>query len=150
MSANRILEQSPIHLLHRALQCAEEIFETELARVGVTARQYAVLNAVAAAEGASQTHLVDATGIDRSTLADIVRRLTRKGLLQRRRTREDARAYAVRLTEQGRRLLADAGPAARLVDERVLEVLPQRDRKYFMASLTAIVARLAAKAGQSR
>ncbi|MFZ1102753.1 MAG: helix-turn-helix domain-containing protein, partial [Hyphomicrobiaceae bacterium] len=39
------------------------------------------------------------TGIDRSTLADIVRRLTRKGLLQRCRTNEDARAYAVRLTD---------------------------------------------------
>ena len=40
-------------------------------------------------EGASQTKLVEHTRVDRSTLADIVRRLVRKGLPQRRRTRED-------------------------------------------------------------
>jgi DNA-binding MarR family transcriptional regulator len=150
VSVNESLDQSPIHLLHRAGQCAEKIFETEFAMTQVTPRQYAVLNAVAAAEGANQTNLVEATGIDRSTLADIVRRLTRKGLIQRRRTREDARAYAVRLTDQGRRLLAEAGPVARRADERVLEILPQRDRKHFLASLAAIVARLASDAAQRK
>jgi len=63
---------------------------------------------------------VDATGIDRSTLADVVRRLSKKGLLQRRRTREDARAYAVKLTDEGRRVLRGAEPLAKQVDERVL------------------------------
>ena len=58
----------------------------------LTPRQLAVLVTVAQNEGLSQTGLVDRTGIDRSTLADIVRRMQRKGLLQRRRTKEDARA----------------------------------------------------------
>ena len=71
----------------------------------LTPRQLAVLVTVANNEGLSQTGLVDRTGIDRSTLADIVRRLQRKGLLQRRRTKEDARAYAVKLTDEGRRVL---------------------------------------------
>jgi DNA-binding MarR family transcriptional regulator len=48
-------------------------------------------------EGLSQTGIVARTGIDRSTLADLVRRLQRKGLLQRRRTKDDARAYAVKM-----------------------------------------------------
>ncbi|MEQ1711924.1 MAG: MarR family transcriptional regulator, partial [Hyphomicrobium sp.] len=50
----------------------------------LTPRQYAVLITVAQNEGLSQTNLVDKTGIDRSTLADIVRRMLKKGLLQRR------------------------------------------------------------------
>jgi DNA-binding MarR family transcriptional regulator len=41
----------------------------------LTPRQLAVLVTVANNEGLSQTGLVDRTGIDRSTLADIVRRL---------------------------------------------------------------------------
>lgn len=105
----------------------------------LTPRQLAVLVTVAQNEGLSQTGLVDRTGIDRSTLADIVRRLQRKGLLQRRRTKEDARAYAVKLTEEGRRVLRTAEPAARRVDERILEALPNKQREQFIDELQAIV-----------
>ena len=80
------------------------------------------------------------TGIDRSTLADIVRRMQKKGLLQRRRAKEDARAYAVRLTEEGRRTLRAAEPVAKRVDVRILEALPARRRGQFIDALTAIVA----------
>ena len=81
------LEQSPIHLLHRAGQCAGEIFLTEMGAADLTPRQYAVLVTVSLWEGLSQTELVEKTGIDRSTLADIVRRMLKKGYLQRRRTK---------------------------------------------------------------
>ena len=106
----------------------------------LTPRQFAVLVTVSQNEGLSQTHLVERTGIDRSTLADIVRRMLKKGLLQRRRTKEDARAYAVKLTEEGWRVLRSAEPLARRVDDRVLAVLPnqtQRDR--FVSDLNTIV-----------
>ena len=82
------LNQSPTHLLHRAGQCAEDIFAAEVKVGGLTSRQFAVLVAVAHNEGLSQTDLVDCTGIDRSTMAEIARRMQRKGLLQRRRTRK--------------------------------------------------------------
>src|SRR6185312_16697833 len=110
------LHRSPIHLLHRAGQCAGDIFHAETKDGDLTPRQLAVLVTVAQNEGLSQTGLVDRTGIDRSTLADIVRRLQRKGLLQRRRTKEDARAYAVKLTDEGRRVLRTAEPIAKKVD----------------------------------
>ena len=105
----------------------------------LTPRQLAVLTTVAQNEGVSQTRLVDRTGIDRSTLADIVRRMQRKGLLQRRRTKEDARAYAVKLTDEGRRLLRLAEPLAKRVDDRILEALPARQREQFVDDLLAIV-----------
>ena len=90
-------------------------------------------------EGLSQTGLVDRTGIDRSTLADIVRRMQRKGLLHRRRTKEDARAYAVKLTDEGRRVLRTAEPTSRRVDERILEALPSKQREQFIDDLQLIV-----------
>ncbi len=133
------LHVSPIHLLHRAGQCAGEIFQAEIKEGDLTPRQLAVLMTVANNEGVSQTGLVDRTGIDRSTLADIVRRMQRKGLLQRRRTREDARAYAVRLTEEGKKVLKTAEPLAKRVDERILEALPPKQREQFVEELTAIV-----------
>src|SRR5262245_2420870 len=136
---NDRLGRSPIHLLHRAGQCAGDIFHAEMKVDGLTPRQLAVLVTVSQNEGLSQTGLVERTGIDRSTLADIVRRMQRKGLLQRRRTKEDARAYAVKLTDAGRRVLRAADPAAKRVDQRILEGLPGKQREQFMNELQSIV-----------
>jgi len=133
------LRNSPLHLLHRAGQCAGDIFQAEMATGDLTPRQYAVLVTVSEHEGLSQTNLVELTGIDRSTLADIIRRMLKKGLLQRRRTKEDARAYAVRLTDEGWRTLQQAQPLAQRVDERVLSVLPGQQRDRFLQDLSLIV-----------
>ena len=137
--ASNRLDRSPLHLLHRAGQCAAEIFQAELGSGDLTPRQYAVLLTVSSNEGLSQTHLVDRTGIDRSTLADIVRRMLKKGLLQRRRTKEDARAYAVKLTDEGWRVLKSAEPLTRKVDERILSALPTNQRDRLLQDLNAIV-----------
>lgn len=133
------LTRSPVHMLHRAGQCAGEVFHAEMQTGDLTPRQYAVLLTVSNNEGISQTGLVEHTGIDRSTLADIVRRMLKKGLLQRRRTKEDARAYAVKLTEEGRRVLRQADPVTQRVDDRILEALPAKQRESFLDNLSLIV-----------
>lgn len=135
------LRRSPIHLLHRAGQCAADLFQGVMSGT-VTPRQLAVLVTVADNEGLSQTGVVERTGIDRSTLADIVRRLAKRGLIQRRRSRGDARAYVLKLTEEGERSLKAAEPLARRVDARVLNALPGARREEFMTSLQAIVSQL--------
>ena len=140
------LEHSPIHLLHRAGQCAGDVFQAEMSLGDLTPRQYAILLTVAQNEGMSQTHLVEKTGIDRSTLADIVRRLLKKGLLQRRRTKDDARAYAVKLTEEGMAVLKSAEPMAQKVDARILEALPGQQRERFVEDLNTIVRALGQRA----
>ena len=140
------LEDSPIHLLHRAGQCAGDVFQAEMSLGDLTPRQYAILLTVAQNEGMSQTHLVEMTGIDRSTLADIVRRLLKKGLLQRRRTKDDARAYAVKLTEEGMAVLKSAEPMAQKVDAKILEALPGQQRERFVEDLNTIVRALGQRA----
>ena len=117
------LGRSAVHLLHRAGQCAEELFQAKVGDADLIPRQLAVLTTVAENAGLSQTAIVERTGIDRSTLADIVRRLTKKGVLQRRRTKEDARAYAVKLTDDGEKLLRRVGPLAKKVDQRIMQAL---------------------------
>ena len=73
------LERSATHLIHRAGQRATDIFQAEARDSGLTPRQFAVLMTIAEEEGLTQTDLVDRTGIDRSTLADIVARLLARG-----------------------------------------------------------------------
>ena len=90
-------------------------------------------------EGLSQTDLVERTGVDRSTLADIVRRMLKKGLLQRRRTKDDARAYAVKLTEEGWRDPAHDRADGQARRRRILAALPGKQREQFVADLQTIV-----------
>jgi len=130
---------SALHLLHRAGQCADDVFAREAGPSDLTPRQYAILRAVSQSKEPSQTQLVDKTGIDRSTLADIVRRLATRGLLQRKRTRRDARMYAVKLTDKGEQALKSADPAARRTDERLLNAVPSAQREIFLESLRRIV-----------
>jgi DNA-binding MarR family transcriptional regulator len=132
-------ELSTIHLLHRAGQCADELFALKTGKSDLTPRQFAVLMTVAKAEDVSQTALVDATGIDRSTLADIVRRLVERGLLVRRRTKQDARMYAVRLSAAGRATIESATPAAVETNDAILAPLPASQRAAFVGALQKIV-----------
>ena len=65
---------SALHLLHRAGELPTNCSPPR-SRRGLSRRvQFVVLMAVAGSEEPSQTTLVQKTGIDRSTVADIVRR----------------------------------------------------------------------------
>ena len=132
-------ELSTIHLLHRAGQCADELFAKKIGKTDLTPRQFAVLMTVSKSEDLSQTALVDATGIDRSTLADIVRRLVERGLLVRKRTRQDARMYAVRLSVAGRHAIDAAVPGAVATNDTLLASLPAGQRAGFVSALQKIV-----------
>ncbi len=127
-----------LHLLHRAQQAADEAFAAAFADTGLTPRQLAVLVIVGEREGTNQVGLVDATGIDRSTTADLVRRLMRKGLLARRRARHDARSNVLRLTDEGRTLLESFRTRAAEVDQMLLGVLPEGGRAGFVEALGRI------------
>jgi DNA-binding MarR family transcriptional regulator len=124
-----VLDRSPSHLLHRALQLALDLYAEEVGAEGVTQRQYAVLAAVADNEGATQSDLVRITGIDRSTLADMAQRMIAKDLLERERSPVDARANAVRLTELGRATLEEARPKVAAADVRLLKLLSGGGRR---------------------
>ena len=132
------LAESPSHLMHRALQLALDIYAEELGSGGPTQRQFAVMEAVSGKEGLTQTDLVKATGIDRSTLADLVARMTTRGLLTRERSTLDARAKAVRLSPEGQALLESARPKVEAADRRVMALLPKAKRDGFLELLSEL------------
>jgi len=114
------LSQSPSHLLRRAEQYAAELFARADMRDGVTLRQTVLMAAIAEAEGASQSDLVRITGVDRSTLAEMMSRMESRGLIARAAAADDGRAKSVRLTADGRRTLDKGLPAIRAVDRALL------------------------------
>lgn len=134
------LDRSPSHLLHRALQHALDVYAEAVGEGAITQRQFAVLTAVDADEGLTQTGLVRATGIDRSTLADMVARMIAKGLLARERSATDGRANTVRLTDEGRSALEAAAPKVVEADERILAPLSGKQRDSFLKTLALLAA----------
>lgn len=136
-----VLTDSPGHLLRRAEQRAMNIYMQEVGSGGPTPRQFVVLTAVAANEGISQTDLVAATGIDRSTLADMISRMIKNGHLSRNRTKDDQRVNAVKLTAAGRRVLKAAEPKVKAAEKRVIEPLPASKRAALLDALRALAGR---------
>lgn len=140
------LETSLSHLLRRAQQFAYDQFVQQMGDSAITPRQFIVLFAVNEEEGLSQTDLVNRTGIDRSTLADMISRMIKNGLLARKRTAEDARANAVRLTAAGRRALTGTLPRAIAAEKALLELLP----KTAQADLVRGLSHLASAIGDAK
>ena len=132
------LSRSPSHLLRRAEQFATELFARSELHDGVTLRQTVLLAAIAEAEGASQSDLVRTTGVDRSTLAEMMARMEKKGLIARAAAADDGRAKSVRLTNEGRRRLDAVLPAIRDVDRNLLAALTATKRTAFQAILAEL------------
>ena len=89
-----------------------------------------------------QTELVKITGIDRSTLADLVARLMAQGYLQRRRTKEDARANAIRLTPVGKKILKSTQHGAEEIDKRLLASFSVADRRVTVECLGVLASEM--------
>lgn len=133
------MSESIINLLHNAGQAADAAFAEAVGEHDITPRQCAVLIAIRDAKAPpSQTALVQITGIDRSTMADIVRRLVSRKLVSRKRTRRDARAYAVELTEAGEDVARFAEEAAAVTNRALSRRLPAAMRASLTDALRAI------------
>lgn len=132
------LSEAPSHLIRRCQQFYGDLYAREAGARELTKQQFTLLAALEQNEGASQTALVEITGIDRSTLAEMVRRMLERGLITRERTEEDARANAVAISPSGRKALRSARNAADRAERALLEALPAADRQRFVKALREI------------
>jgi DNA-binding MarR family transcriptional regulator len=134
------LAETPSHLMRRCQQFYGDLYAREPGARDLTKQQLTVLCALEHNEGVSQTDLVDMTDIDRSTLAEMARRMLERGLISRKRTEEDLRANAVAITPAGRKALRSARLAAERAEKRMLDALPAAERARLVKLLSTIVA----------
>jgi len=118
------LAASTSFVLSRALQVAAD----EFAQCGhaVNLRQFYVLAAIEANRGANQNDLVEITGVDRSTLADMLKKFAHLGLIGKAPSPTDARANLVELTPLGARLREKAQSDADKADRAIIELLSDK------------------------
>ena len=67
------LSEAPSHLIRRCQQFYGDLYAREAGGKELTKQQFTLLCALEQNDGTSQTALVEITGIDRSTLAEMVR-----------------------------------------------------------------------------
>ena len=65
-----------------------------------------------------------------------------QGYVQRRRTKDDARTNAIRLTPIGKKMLKQAQSGAEEVDRQLLTALPNSDRKTLLECLTSLASEM--------
>ncbi|MFD9790943.1 MarR family winged helix-turn-helix transcriptional regulator [Streptomyces sp. NPDC059070] len=94
------LSGHPGHLARR-LQQAHYLLWNTLVSEQTTSPQYAVLNTLVADPGLDQRTVGERVGLDRSTIAEVVTRLTRRGLLRKARDPRDGRRSLLTVTEEG-------------------------------------------------
>lgn len=134
------LDGSVTHLLHRAGQIVDEAVMSELDKLKVTPRQFTLLVAIEANSGSTQTELTKITGIDRSTMAEMTRRLVVRGLIDKQLRNDDNRASALELSTAGKRLLKQCRSAVGTAEKKFLDRISPSRRKSLMTILTAVIA----------
>lgn len=118
------LATHPGHLARR-LQQAHHLLWTTMVSEEITSPQFAVLNALVAEPGLDQRTVGERVGLDRSTVAEVIARLIRRGLLDKVRDPQDGRRFQLRLTDDGVRT------------HRGLTVRTARMNQVFLAPLDA-------------
>ncbi|WP_406005729.1 MarR family transcriptional regulator [Streptomyces sp. NBC_00637] len=96
------LTSHPGHLARR-LQQAHYLLWNTMVSEEITSPQFAVLNALVAEPGLDQRTVGERVGLDRSTIAEVISRLIRRGLLDKVRDPQDGRRYLLGLTDEGQR-----------------------------------------------
>ena len=112
------------YLLARVGRSQASTFAERVQSVGLRPKHFAVLNAIALADGASQQELGGRMGLDPSGLVGAIDQLERQGLVERRRDEADRRRYVLRLTDEG---TATLRRGRRVVSESARELLRSLD-----------------------
>ncbi|WP_210479275.1 MarR family transcriptional regulator [Naasia sp. SYSU D00948] len=133
------LSQYAGYLIRRAAQAHVAAWVREVS-AETTSVQFGVLASLSDNEGKSQRELGDALDLDRSTIADLVARLERRGLVARRRDERDLRANVVTLTARGEeehRLLA---PRVARMNDLLTSRLSEEEREELARLLAEVLA----------
>jgi DNA-binding MarR family transcriptional regulator len=129
----------PGFLIRRLHQLHSALFLEETRGFDITPVQYSLMTALAARGELEQNSLALEIGLERTSVAEVVPRLQRRGLLARRRSDDDARVKLVRLTRKGSALLRRMAAKVRRAHDRTVDRLAGAERDLFLLQLIELV-----------
>jgi DNA-binding MarR family transcriptional regulator len=113
-------------------------FRVTLEPLRLEPREFALLRAVAPAEGASQQAIGERLRIPPSRMVAFIDALEARGLLERRANPDDRRARALYLTDDGRELLAGAFTLASEFERHLCARLSDAEREQLLDALQRV------------
>lgn len=123
------LRSKAFHLLRQLFQQHTARWQHELP--DLTKPQYAVMRAIAERPGIEQVNLMEAAASTKATLAEMLSRMEKRGLVRRENDPLDKRRRFVYLTPEGEALLQVCMPLGNQVDEEFLGRLNDEERAQF-------------------
>jgi len=132
------LMQHPGHLLRRAVQVMNSLWDEEVSRT-ITSPQFAALNALYAEPNLDQRTLGQRISLDRSTMAEVVSRLCDRGLIRTERDQRDGRRKTIDLTTRGLHAVQHLIPRTHAMTDRLVGPLDAHQRDELLRLLTTVV-----------
>lgn len=129
----------PGYLVRRLHQIHVGLFAEEFGKSGLTPVQYAMLSVLAVNTAIDQLSLSKAVGVDRTSGADVIKRLARQDLVMRTTSPEDRRMKLVVITPAGAALVHQMRPAMEAAQDRMMAPLKPEERKIFMDALCRMI-----------
>ncbi|MDB6182595.1 MarR family winged helix-turn-helix transcriptional regulator [Paracoccus fistulariae] len=130
----------PGYLIRRLHQIHVGLFSEACGGLDLTAVQYAMLSVLFSGGGKfDQLSLSKAVGVDRTSGADVIKRLERRGLIAREPSTEDRRAFVVSITEQGKEVVRQVRPMMEAAQDRLVSPLTSRERDTFTRLLRKMI-----------
>ncbi|MFI6349032.1 MarR family winged helix-turn-helix transcriptional regulator [Streptomyces sp. NPDC050560] len=131
------LTTHPGHLARR-LQQGHYLLWNAMVSEETTSPQFAVLNALMAEPGLDQRGVGERVGLDRSTVAEVITRLSRRGLLDKVRDPGDGRRFVLRLTPEGAQVHRRLVPRTARMNQVFLAPLSAEERAQFFGLLRRV------------
>ena len=128
--------------LRMAQAASFQAFSRRSQEVGEGPGRFATLTLIGRNPGISQTALSLAAGRDKSSLTPVLEDLVRRGLVARKRMRDDRRTYRLNLTVAGKKTLTQLTRCARRHERNLDAIIGRRDRKRFLQILKRIAAEI--------
>jgi len=117
-------------------------FTQALAPLEIEPRDFALLRALAAAEGDSQQAVGERLGVPASRMVGFIDAHEARGLIERRQDPADRRVHALHLTDAGHELLGRAFAIALAYEQELCGDLSSPERERLLELLARVSARL--------
>ena len=128
----------PGHLLRRAVQAMNLLWDEEVSH-SITSPQFAALNALYGEPNLDQRTLGLRVSLDRSTMAEVVARLSARGLIRTERDMRDGRRKTITLTSKGMHTVQQLIPRTHAMTARLVGPLDTPQRDELLTLLTKVV-----------
>jgi MarR family transcriptional regulator, lower aerobic nicotinate degradation pathway regulator len=138
------------NLLYWVTSLGAQYYAQVVAPLGLAPPQIAILQVLEGEGMMRQARLTDRTRIGKATMVGLLNELEEQGLIERRASASDKRAFDIYLTEKGGERVRQVAEISQEAEDQFYGVLSAQERQTLRALLSRLVTRAASDLGDRR